>query len=111
MQIEYFNEEERILVVKQCKSLLKSVKYIVSKEDINKVHKFIQDGIEQKHYARDKYGINPTIRHMATALTMIECFGVDRNMIIAILLYNLCKSDFIPENIVKKESNEYRFYK
>ena len=103
MQIEYFNEEERILVVKQCKSLLKSVKYIVSKEDINKVHKFIQDGIEQKHYARDKYGINPTNRHMATALTMIECFGVDRNMIIAILLYNLCKSDFIPENIVKKE--------
>ena len=103
MQIEYFNEKERILVVKQCKTLLKSVKDIISKEDINKVHKIIKEGIMQKHYARDKYGINPTIRHIATALTMIECFGVDRNMIIAILLYNLCKSDFLPEDFIKKE--------
>lgn len=103
MEPEYFNDEEKTLVIQQSKALLNAVKDIVNREDINRVHRIIKDGIEQKHYARDKYGINPTTRNLATALTLIECFGADRNMIIAILLYNLCKSEFIPEAYIKKE--------
>ncbi|MBQ7941104.1 MAG: bifunctional (p)ppGpp synthetase/guanosine-3',5'-bis(diphosphate) 3'-pyrophosphohydrolase [Muribaculaceae bacterium] len=103
MEMEYFNDEEKVLVISQCKALLKSVKDVVSSEDINRVHKIIKEGIEQKHYARDKYGINPTTRNLATALTLIESFGADRNMIIAILLYNLCKSEFIPEDYIQRE--------
>lgn len=102
MELEYFNDEEKILVVQQTKALLKSVKNIVNNDDINKVHNIIKEGVEQKHYIRDRYGINPTTRNLTTALTLIECFGADRNMIIAILLYNLCKSDFIPESYIKE---------
>ena len=106
MEIEYFTDEEKVLVIQQCKTLLSSVKDIASNEDINRVHKIIKGGIESNHYVRDKYGINPTIRHLATAITMVESFGADRNMIIAILLYNLCKSEFIPEEYILKEFGE-----
>lgn len=106
MEMEYFNDEERILVIGQCKALLNSVKDVMSKDDIDRVYEIIKRGIEQKHYARDKYGINPTIRNLSTALTLIESFGADRNMIIAILLYNLCKSEFIPEEYILREFGE-----
>lgn len=104
--MEYFNNEERILVIGQCKTLLYSVKDIMTKDEINRIYNIIKKGIEQKHYARDKYGINPTIRNLSTALTLIESFGVDKNMITAILLYNLCKSEFIPEEYILNEFGE-----
>lgn len=106
MEIEYFTDEEKGLVFQQCKTLLSSVKEIASNEDIDRVHNIIKQGIESNHYARDKYGINPTLRHLSTALTLIESFGADRNMIIAILLYNLCKTEFIPEEYILKEFGE-----
>lgn len=103
METEYFNTEEKILVRTQCKALLKAIKGVVSKEDINRVYTIIKEGIERKYYVRDKYGINPTTRHLATALAIVESFGPDRNMIIAVLLYNLCKSEIIPEDYISKE--------
>ena len=102
METQYFNDEEKILVLNQCKTLLKALKDVVSNDDINRVHKIIKEGIEHKYYKRDKYGINPTTRNLATALAVVESFGPDRNMIIAILLYNLCKSDMVPEEYIKK---------
>ena len=94
METQYFTDEERILVKAQIKALLKSIKDIVSHDDINRVHRLIKQGVNDNRFSRDKYGINPTIRHLATANTLVETFGADRNMIIAILLYNLYKNDY-----------------
>lgn len=102
MDSGYFNEDEKKLVVNQCKKLLREAYEVISRSDINLVHSIIKEGIKQNHYKRDKYGINPTIRNLDTALMLVENFGVDRNMIIAILLYNLCKSEFIPEEEIEK---------
>lgn len=102
MDFGYFNEDEKKLVVNQCKKLLREAYEVISRSDINLVHSIIKEGIKQNHYKRDKYGINPTIRNLDTALMLVENFGVDRNMIIAILLYNLCKSEFIPEEEIEK---------
>ena len=103
METQYFTDEEKILVRKQCKTLLYSITDIVNHDDIKCVHKFIKQGITDNHYNRDKHGINPTIRHLATANTLVETFGADRNMIIAILLYNLCRNDYIPMSTIITE--------
>ena len=57
----------------------------------------------QNHYRRDRYGINPTVHNLSTALALCEMISPDRNMIIAILLFNLCKTEFIPEEELVKE--------
>lgn len=103
METQYFTDEEKVLVKSQYKTLLNSVKDIVSRHDINRVHRIIRKGVADNHFGRDKYGINPSIRHLITANTLVESFGADRNMIIAIMLYNLCKNDYLLESYILKE--------
>lgn len=106
METQYFTDEEKILVKAQIKALLKSIKDIVSHDDINRVHRLIKQGVNDNRFSRDKYGINPTIRHLATANTLVETFGADRNMIIAILLYNLYKNDYNPTIPINEEFDD-----
>lgn len=106
METQYFTDEEKILVKTQIKALLKSIKDIVSHDDINRVHRLIKQGVNDNRFRRDKYGINPTIRHLATANTLVETFGADRNMIIAILLYNLYKNDYNPTIPINEEFDD-----
>lgn len=106
METQYFTDEEKILVKQQCKSLLKSIKDIVSCDDINRIHRIIKQGVADNRFARDKYGINPTIRHLATANTLVETFGTDRNMVITILLYNLYKNIDNHSSLITEEFGE-----
>ena len=94
----YFNDSEKPKVLELCRELIRKNREQLTSADINNVHSIIKDGIMQNHYRRDKYGINPTIRNLNTAMLLTENIGPDRNMIIAILLYNLCRSEFIPED-------------
>lgn len=102
MEENYFRYDEKPVVLSLTKELIRKVKDQVTVSDINTIHSIIKEGIEQNHYRRDKYGINPTIRHLNTALLVSENIGPDRNMTIAILLYNLCRSEFIPESKVRE---------
>ena len=98
----YFNIQEKSIVTGLCKELIRKNLGQLSSADINNVHAIIKEGIKQNHYNRDKYGINPTIRNLNTALLLTENIGADRNMIIAIMLYNLCRSEFIPEQKLRE---------
>ena len=97
MSESYFYDSEKPTVLKLCRELINKNRDQLSASDINRVHAIIKEGILQNHYKRDKYGINPTIRNLNTALLLTDNIGPDRNMIIAILLYHLCRSEFIPE--------------
>lgn len=96
MEKNYFRNDEGKLVISRCRELMRQTRNIIQSEDIRKIREIITEGIKQNHYRRDKYGINPTIRNLNTALLLCEKIGADRNMIMAVLLYNLCKSEFIP---------------
>lgn len=98
MEENYFRDDELKLVISQCRGLMRNTRGIIQPEDVKKIREIITEGIKQDHYRRDKYGINPTIRNLNTALLLCEKIGTDRNMIMAILLYNLCKSEFIPQD-------------
>ncbi len=98
MDTAYFNHEEKTKVVALTRSLLKLVGGLVSVADVNAVHRIIRAGVESGQYRRDKYGINPVTRSLKTALLLAESVAPDRNMTIAILLYNLCKSNCVTED-------------
>ncbi len=88
----YFNEKEAIQLKRLSRRLTHRLAGSVTAHDFTLVRKLITDGVERGCYNRDKYGINPVIRSLRTAITLAEEIAPDRNMTITILLYNLCKA-------------------
>ncbi len=98
----YYTPEEREKLTSTYRKLLRLTRGVVEPDDIVRVKKTIADGIANNHYRRDRYGFNPTLHNMATAVAMCEMISPDRNMVIAILLAPLCKSEFIAhEEVVR----------
>lgn len=103
MKTHYYTEDERINLISLYRNFRKSTDGIINGDTIKKVGHIIDKGVNEHLYMRDKYGINPVIRHMSTANTLIESFGADHNMIIAILLYNLCRNGVVSESQIHAE--------
>ena len=93
MEESYYTAEEKKFVVDAYKKLCESFKDETSAEELKQLRQIMTNGIAKGHAARDKYGINPTVRHLNTALLITENIGADKNMVIAVLLYHLCKTE------------------
>ncbi|WP_304633354.1 bifunctional (p)ppGpp synthetase/guanosine-3',5'-bis(diphosphate) 3'-pyrophosphohydrolase [uncultured Muribaculum sp.] len=103
MEEKYFTPEEKKEMLALSRQLLAHTREIQERDDFKRIRHIISDGIKQNHYRRDRYGINPTIHNLNTAMLLCDKISPDRNMIIAILLFNLCKTEFIPtEELVKQ---------
>ncbi|MDD2961289.1 MAG: RelA/SpoT family protein [Muribaculaceae bacterium] len=102
MNESYFTDAEKREIISHCFTLMRYYREVMLPDDFKKIKGIISDGILQNHYKRDKYGINPTLRNIHTAILLAEKIAADRNMTIAILLYNLCKSEFIPESQLRE---------
>ena len=103
MEESYYTAEEKKFVVDAYKNLCESFKDETSAEELKQLRQIMTNGIAKGHAARDKYGINPTVRHLNTALLITENIGADKNMVIAVLLYHLCKTEYISPEKVKEE--------
>jgi GTP pyrophosphokinase len=106
MEEEYFNHNEKSQLIPLCVSLMRSTRDITNSDDYKKVKSTIVDGIQKGHYQRDSYGINPLIHNLESAVALCERVSPDRSMVIAILLYNLCKSDHISSDELRKTWGE-----
>ena len=96
MTQQYFTPEERILVPQLVKELNDRLGSQLTCKDINTVHGLIEGGIREAGiFKRDRYGLNPVIRHLRTALTLCDCIAPDRTMVIATMIYNLCRGDYL----------------
>ncbi len=102
----YYTKTEQEFIVNAYKSLRGYLGNDISQSEISKLKHIISESIESGNSHRDKYDINPTVRHTHTALLLCEYFGVDKNMIFATLLYHLCLSDFITLEQIKAEFGE-----
>lgn len=91
----YFNDTERAALPALCRSLLNDVAPILYPGDFRKVKSLIHDAIKAGHYSRNRYGINPVVHNLQTAALLCEKVSPDRNMVLAIMLYNLTKADYI----------------
>lgn len=103
MDEKYLTEAEKMEMLVTFRRLLEHTRDIAQPNDVARIRRIINEGINQSHYQRDKYGINPALHNIKTALALCEKVSPDRNMIVAILLHSLCKSEFIPEEEISKE--------
>ena len=100
---EYFTQEERVQLLQLVKDLNDRLGRQLTCQDINTVHHLIEQGINQADiFRRDRYGLNPVIRHLRTALTLCDSIAPDRTMVIATMIYNLCRKDFLDVPRVEK---------
>ena len=100
---EYFTAGERSQLLRLVKGLNDKLESQLTCQDINTVHELMRGGIVGAGiFKRDQYGLNPVLRHMNTALTLCESIAPDREMVIATLIYNLCRGDYLDVPRVKK---------
>ncbi|MDE6692547.1 MAG: HD domain-containing protein, partial [Muribaculaceae bacterium] len=99
--MEYFNENESRELVTLTRDLLRLVAPVCDSDDFRKVRSLITDAIKAGHYRRDRYGIHPVIHNLNTAILLCDKVSPDRNMVLAILLYNLAMTDFMsPDDLL-----------
>ena len=99
---EYFTSAERRLVPQLVKGICDKLGNQLSSHDIETVHDLIQRGINEAGvFKRDQYGLNPVVRHLRTAITLCDSIAADRTMVIATMIYNLCRGDFLDVPRVK----------
>ena len=99
---EYFTPDERQQLLQLVKDLNNRLGGQLTCQDIDTVHRLIHDGITVAGiFKRDRYGLNPVLRHLRTALTLCDSIAPDRSMVIATLIYNLCRGDYLNVEKVK----------
>lgn len=99
----YYTYKERKFVISAFRELRIALADDLSYPEIRRIEDIIKGGIAAGKAHRDKYGINPSVRHLNTALLLSRYVGADRNMIIATLLYQICSDDYFSLEDVKAE--------
>ena len=65
--------------------------------------KLLRDGYGDAHLSVDKFGINPLMHNLSTAVALCERISPDRNMVVAIMLRNLVERGFMTLDDVNKQ--------
>lgn len=99
----YYTDKERKFVISAFRELRIALADDLSYPEIRRIEDIIKGVIAAGKAHRDKYGINPSVRHLNTALLLSRYVGADRNMIIATLLYQICSDDYFSLEDVKAE--------
>ena len=102
----YYTEKEKTFVLKAYRDLRRALGADISSIEIDHIKSLIYKGIETGLFHRDKYGINPTVRHLNTALLLSKYVAADKNMIIATLIYHLCNTEIFSNEDVKNTFGE-----
>ena len=102
MNDKYFNKNETSKLVPICRKLLSLAKDVLNNGDFSSLKHIIISAIKEGHYRRNKYGINPVIHNIETSISLCENISPDRNMVVAILLYELCKTQYITVDELEK---------
>lgn len=106
MEAGYFNEKERTELIALCRAILTSMRGISNPDDMRRIKEYIKEAVERGYCQRDRYGINPVFHNIQTAALLCEKVSPDRNMVIAILLFNLVKAQFVTSEVLIKEWGE-----
>ncbi len=95
MNAKYFNQEEKAKMLNSVRQLMRMSKGVLQSCDFKILKQTIKSAIENGHYRKNKYGINPVVHNIETALMLCNKISPDRNMIVAIILHNICQTEYI----------------
>ena len=100
---EYFTPDERPRLLQLVRDLSDRLGSQLTARDINTVHRLIEQGVTVAGiFRRDQYGLNPVLRHLHTALTLCDTIAPDRTMVIATMIYDLCRGDYLDVPRIKE---------
>lgn len=84
-------------IVTHVRELLTSLRGQYTRSDVNNIHQIISTAVSEGLYRPDKHGIEPVLRSLRTATLVQRLVAPDRNMTIAVMLYNLCRRGMLNE--------------
>lgn len=76
---------------------------LFSEEEKQLLLNSIKAGVEAGHYLPDQFGHNKLTRNMVTAVLLCEQLGPDKDMIVALLIYDLSSNGFVDDDTIRKK--------
>lgn len=106
VQHTFMSRDERHRLVGSVAQLRALTHDIVSDDDVRRVRAAVIRGIGHGCFDRDRFGFNPLLHNLDTAILLSTAVSPDRNMTIAILLFNLMKGEAVDEDQIAAEWGE-----
>lgn len=104
--IATFTEKEKTELVLAVKKLQALVVEVLDSDDFRKIKEILLRAVETDQLHRDKFGLNPVLFDLQTALITVEEIGLNRASIVSILLHNCVSLGVIDETYVRQEFGE-----
>lgn len=101
-----FTPDERERMLAGYRSLMRRLGLYVKRSDFVRLRKEIEEAIAGGFLHRDRFGFNPVCRSIATANALCEQISPDRNMAVAILLFNPTRRGFHTIEQIEQEWGE-----
>ena len=106
MEVLSFTDEERAHIAGTYRKLMRRLGDNVTSADIGRLRHDIAEAVRGGFLHRDSFGVNPVWRSLDTALALCEQIAPDRNMTIAMLLFNPCRHGFRDRESLEAEWGE-----
>ncbi|MBO5268696.1 MAG: bifunctional (p)ppGpp synthetase/guanosine-3',5'-bis(diphosphate) 3'-pyrophosphohydrolase [Muribaculaceae bacterium] len=106
MEVLTFTDEERAHIAGTYRKLMRRLGDNVTPADIGRLRHDIAEAVRGGFLHRDSFGVNPVWRSLDTALALCEQIAPDRNMTIAMLLFNPCRHGFRDRESLEAEWGE-----
>ena len=89
-----FTAEESSLISHNARRLAALIPDAARAGDFGLLRREMANAVEQGFYHRDTFGINPIVRGLENAIALCEEIAPDRNMVVAIMLFNPVRHGF-----------------
>lgn len=102
----FLTEDEHTVFLDSYKVLVRLSNEIISWDERNRIKAMIQNAMENGVYLRDKNGLSLLLRNVQTAMILSKEVGLERSMLIAVLLYHLVERDILNAQHIQSEFGE-----
>ncbi len=89
-----FTDSERLALHSLYRSLRVATAGIIAENEVKALRKSVAGSVESGMLSRTRFNRHPVIHSLATALELCNSMGANRNMVLAILLYNLGADEY-----------------
>lgn len=102
----FLTDDERAVFFDSYKILVRLSNELISGDERNRMKALIKSAIENGTYLRDKNGLSLLLRNIQTAMILSEEVGIERSMLISVLLYHLVEKEILTFQNIRAEFGE-----
>lgn len=106
MEKNELTKDELTKVVKEVAALLRLTADVAEPTDFRRLKALMASGVEHGSLNRNRHGLHRLLHNVETARLMCEKISPDRNMVVAVLLKDLCRGGMITEEDVCRDWGE-----